>query len=132
MAKATELSKKDPAVQSAFPDDKLSIFYPAAIMCGVLCGLLQVYAKEPLFTALVVVALTMVFGVVRPQRPWRWLLCVGVPIPITMLVSQWIHPQLHYTRATIAGSILLALPGFAGSYGGHIMRRMFRELYQSK
>ena len=132
MAKATDLSEKDPAAQSAFRDDKLAIFYPVAVICGVLSGLLQVYAKEPLFTALVVVVFTMIFGVVRPQRPWRWLLCVGVPIPVTMLVAQWIHPHLHYTRATIAGSILLVLPGFAGAYGGHIMRRMYRELYQSK
>jgi hypothetical protein len=115
-----------------FRDDRLVIFYPAAVICGVLSGLLQIYVGDPLFTALAVVVFTMTLGWLRPLRPWRWLLGVGLPIPATMLIAQLIQPRLHYTRASIAGSILIALPGFAGSYGGHIMRRMYRELYKSK
>lgn len=131
MTKATQLSETE-AVQSAFRDDKLAIFYSAAIVCGVLSGLLQIFVGDPLFTALAVVIFTMTLGWLRPLRPWRWLAGVGLPIPATMLIAQIINPRLHYTRASIAGSILIALPGFAGAYGGHIMRRMYRELYQSK
>ncbi|HUO60338.1 MAG TPA: hypothetical protein VMU24_06690 [Candidatus Acidoferrales bacterium] len=119
-------------ISKQFRDDKLAVFYPAAVVCGVLSGLLQIFVGDPLFTALAVVVFTMTFGWVRPLRPWRWLLGVGLPIPVTMFIAQWINPRLHYTRASIAGSILIALPGFAGSYGGHIMRRMYKELYQSK
>ncbi len=94
-----------------------------------LSGLLQIFVSDPLFTALAVLVFTMILGTARPRQPWRWVLLVGLPVPLTMMVAQWVNPLLHYTRAGIVGSVLIILPGVAGAYGGHVMRRMIREIY---
>jgi len=91
--------------------------------------MLQIFVADPLFTALAVLVFTMILGTARPRRPWHWVLLVDLPVPLTMMVAQLIQPLLHYTRASIAGSVLIILPGVAGAYGGYVMRRMVREIY---
>jgi hypothetical protein len=84
---------------------------------------------DPLLSALAVTAATMILGVLRPARPWRWVLCVGSPVPLAILIASYVIPTAHFTRASIAGSILVSLPGCAGAFGGSLLRRKVSQIF---
>ena len=71
----------------------------------------------------------MTLGLLRPARPWRWVLSVGVPVPLAILIASYVIPTAHFTRASIAGSVLVSLPGCAGAYGGALLRRKVQEIF---
>jgi hypothetical protein len=105
-----------------------------AILLGVGCGAIHVILEtmmepDPLLSALAVTMATMLLGVLRPARPWRWVLCVGLPVPLMILLAEYLIPNTHFTRATIAGSILIALPGCAGAFGGSVLRRKVSQIF---
>lgn len=73
----------------------------------------------------------MLLGLLRPQRPWRWVVAVGIFIPLAELAAYLIS-TVKPTRAQIWESFLASLPGFAGAYGGSLMRRVVENLRQGK
>jgi hypothetical protein len=105
-----------------------------ALFLGVGCGVLHVLVEtmgepDPLLSALAVTVTTMILGLLRPARPWRWVLLVGIPVPLAVLVAKVVIPTVHFTRAGIAGSILVSLPGCAGAFGGSVLRRKFSQIF---
>jgi hypothetical protein len=108
------------------------LFYIIAVICGVLGGVAHITIGDPLLTALVVLISTMFLGFMRPDKPWRWLLIVGLLVPVVMLSANALHYYKTLTRAGLAGSILIMLPGIAGAYGGHFGRRVIGVMFQGK
>lgn len=108
------------------------LFYVIAVICGVLAGIAHITIGDPLLTSLVVLISTMVLGFMRPERPWRWLLIVGLLVPVVMLAGNVLHYYRTLTRAGLAGSILIMLPGIAGAYGGHFGRKFIGVMFQGK
>jgi ABC-type multidrug transport system permease subunit len=106
-------------------------FYLLAAMCGVGTGYIDVVVDDLLFTALLVLASCMLLGLLRPRWPWRWVVVVGIFVPLTELAAYLIQ-TVKPTRAQIYGSILAFLPGIAGAYGGSVLRRVFDDLRQHK
>jgi len=105
-----------------------------ALLLGVGCAVLHVMVEtmpepDPLLSALAVTVATMLLGLLRPARPWRWVLFVGLPVPLGILVASYLMPTAHFTRASIAGSILVSLPGCAGAFGGSLLRRKIFEIF---
>jgi hypothetical protein len=84
---------------------------------------------DPLLSALAVTVATMLLGILRPARPWRWVLCIGAPVPLAILIASYVIPTAHFTRASIAGSVLVSLPGCAGAFGGSLLRRKVSEIF---
>ena len=110
------------------------VFYLFALLLGVACGVLHVLVEtmdepDPLLSALAVTVATMLLGLLRPARPWRWVLFVGVPVPLAILIASLVIPTAHFTRASIAGSVLVSLPGCAGTFGGSLLRRKVSEIF---
>jgi len=110
------------------------LVYLFALALGVGCGLLHVAVEsleepDPLLSALAVTACTMLLGVLRPARAWRWVVLVGAPVPLAIFVAMYLMPTAHFTRASIGGSFLVALPGCAGAFGGSILRRKMQEIF---
>jgi len=105
--------------------------YLLAALCGVGAGVADVVVDDLLFTALLVVASCMLLGLLRPKWPWRWVLVVGMFVPLTELAAYKIK-TVTPTRAQIYGSFLVFLPGIAGAYGGAVMRGMVDNLMQKK
>jgi hypothetical protein len=123
-----------PSNPSFQPERFPLLFALFALLLGVGCGALHVFVAwmdqpDPLLSALAVTVATMILGLLRPQRPWRWVLLVGAPVPLTILAASMAIPATHFTKAAIAGSILIALPGFAGAYGGSVMRHKIWEIF---
>ena len=104
-------------------------FYLLAALCGIGTGWADVAINDLLFTALLVLAACMLLGLLRPRRPWRWVVMVGVFIPMTELAAYLIR-AVKPTRPQVYGSFLASLPGIAGAYGGSLMRRVMDDLRQ--
>jgi hypothetical protein len=110
------------------------LFALFALLLGAGCGMLHVLVEtmdqpDPVLSALAVTSVTMMLGLLRPARPWRWVLLVGLPVPLAILVACFVVPTAHFTRASVAGAILISLPGFAGAFGGSILRRKLAQLF---
>src|SRR5947209_19464782 len=102
-------------------------FYVLAALCGAGAGWADVAINDLLFTALLVLASCMLMGLLRPRRPWRWVVVVGACIPLTELAAYTIL-TVKPTRAQVYGSFLAFLPGIAGAYGGSVVRNVVDDL----
>ena len=114
------------------PDTSLDAwFYLLAAACGVGAGCADVAVNDLLFTALLVVMACMLLGILRPRQPWRWVITVGIFIPLTELAAYEVL-TVKPSRAQVYGSFLAFLPGVAGAYGGSVLRRVVDNLRQGK
>ena len=104
-------------------------FYLLAALAGIGTGWVDVTVNDLLFTALLVLAACMLLGLLRPQWPWRWVVVVGMFIPLTELAAYLIL-TVKPTRAQVYGSFLASLPGIAGAYGGSVVRGVVDHLRQ--
>ena len=106
-------------------------FYLLAALCGIATGWADVLVNDLLFTALLVLAACMILGMLRPRWPWRWVVIVVVCIPLTELAAYLLR-AVKPTRGQMYGSVLTALPGTAGAYGGAVLRAVLENLRQKK
>lgn len=108
-----------------------TLFYVLAVVFGIVAGVVNVKVGDLLFTALLVLAPCMLLGALRPRRPWRWVVIIGVCVPIIELLAYLILTQKPY-RAEVWESFLAFLPGIAGAYGGALMRGVIDNVLQGK
>jgi hypothetical protein len=106
-------------------------FYAAAAVAGAFAGWVDLKVGDLLLTALLVLAACMILGVWRPAKPWRWVLIVGVCVPVAELLGYLVLTEKPY-RAQIYESFLAFLPGIAGAYGGAMMRRAIGNIFTGK
>jgi ABC-type multidrug transport system permease subunit len=106
-------------------------FYLLAALAGMGTGWADVAIDDLLFTALLVLMACMLLGLLRPRWPWRWVVVVGMFIPLTELAA-YLTLRVKPTRAQVYGSFLASLPGIAGAYGGSLMRGVIDNLRQGK
>ncbi|MFZ0286591.1 MAG: hypothetical protein WAL32_15290 [Terriglobales bacterium] len=103
--------------------------YLLGAVLGICAGVLDTGVGDLLLTALFVLAATMLLGVLRPEKPWRWTITVGVFVPLVRLVAYVALTERPY-RAQIYESLLGFLTGIAGAYGGAVVRRVVGELFK--
>lgn len=106
-----------------------AVFYGIAVALGMLCGVVHVGVRDPLLTALSVLVSTMFLGYMRPSRPWRWVLLVGLFVPAVMTGANLMGYYRDLSRAGLYGSVLIMLPGVAGAFGGHFGRRFIGVMF---
>ncbi|MGZ7077529.1 MAG: hypothetical protein ACXVJL_16140 [Candidatus Angelobacter sp.] len=106
-------------------------YYVLAALSGIGTGWADVMVDDLLFTALLVVSACMLLGLLRPRWPWRWVLTVGIFVPLTELAA-YVVLTVKPSRAQVYGSFLAFLPGIAGAYGGSVMRKVFDNLLAGK
>jgi hypothetical protein len=98
---------------------------------GGFAGWVDIKVGDLLFTALLVLVPCMLLGVMRPQRPWRWVALIGICVPLADLLGYLILVEKP-SRAQIYESFLAFLPGLAGAYGGALMRRAIGNIVAGK
>ncbi|MGD0567563.1 MAG: hypothetical protein ABSA78_04085 [Candidatus Sulfotelmatobacter sp.] len=106
-------------------------FYVLAALAGIGTGWADVMIDDLLFTALLVLTACMLLGLLRPRWPWRWVVAVGIFVPLSELAA-YLFLTVKPTRAQVYGSFLASLPGIAGAYGGSLMRGVIDNLRQGK
>lgn len=104
------------------------MFYVMAIAFGLFSGWVNETINDALLTALCVLFFTMLMGVWKKQRPWRWMLLVWAGVPIMLgyyhFVVGWPHD-----RGQVYGTFLQILAASAGAHGGHYMRDMVDHVF---
>lgn len=105
--------------------------YVLAMLLGVCAGILDVKVGDLLLTALFVLASTMLLGVLRAERPWRWILIVAIFVPLLQMLAYLFLTEKPY-RAQIYESFLGFLTGTAGAYGGSAGRKAIAEILGGK
>ena len=108
-----------------------SFYYLLAAMSGALAGWLDIKVGDLLLTAMVVLAACMLLGILSPRRPWRWVLLVGVFVPVVEWLAYFFFSQKP-DRAQIYESFLAFVPGIAGAFGGAIGRGVVDNLFRGK
>jgi len=73
----------------------------------------------------------MLLGALRPERPWRWILLVGVWVPTLQLLAYLFLSEKPYPTQ-IYESFLGFLTGCAGAYGGSVMRKTLGTIFGTK
>ena len=102
-----------------------------AVMLGALAGWVNIKVGDLLLTAMVVLAACMLLGILSPRKPWRWVLLVGVFVPVGEWLAYFFLSQKP-GRAQIYESFLAFLPGIAGAFGGAIGRGLVNNLFAGK
>ena len=116
------------------PDDEShgdSFFYLLAAAAGALAGWVDIKLDDLLFTALAVMVPCMILGFLRPSKPWRWMVLVGIFVPCVELLAYLFLKAKPY-RAQIFQSVLALLPAAVAAYGGALGRGVVNNLWRSK
>ena len=106
-------------------------YYLLAVLLGILTGWVDIKVGDLLFTAMLVVAACILLGFLRPWRPWRWVVIIGVFVPLVEWVA-YLYLRQHIDRAQIYESFLAFLPGIAGAFGGAMGRGVVDNLFPKK
>ena len=106
-------------------------YYLLAALSGVLAAWVDIKVGDLLLTAMVVVAANMLLGILRPRKPWRWVLLVGVFVPVVEWLAYFFLSQKP-ERAQIYESFLAFVPGIAGAFGGAVGRNVVDNLFSKK
>jgi len=108
-----------------------TLYYVLAIVAGALAGWLDIKVGDLLLTAMVVLAANMLLGFLSPREPWRWVVIVGVSVPLVEWLAYAFLTQKP-ERAQIFESFLAFLPGIAGAYSGAMGRGVVDNLFAKK
>ncbi len=108
-----------------------SFYYLLAVLFGVVTGWVDIKVGDLLFTAMLVLAGCMLLGFLRPRRPWRWVLIVGLFVPVVEWLAYYLLRQKP-ERAQIYESFLAFMPGIAGAFGGAMGRGVVNNLFPKK
>jgi hypothetical protein len=106
-------------------------YYVLAALSGMLAGWLDIKVGDLLLTAMAVLAACMLFGILSPRKPWRWVLLVGVFVPVVEWLAYFFLLQKPQ-RAQIYESFLAFVPGIAGAFGGAMGRGLVDNLFAKK
>ncbi|MGB6632874.1 MAG: hypothetical protein WBD25_02950 [Terriglobales bacterium] len=106
-------------------------YYLLAVMFGALAGWLDIKVGDLLLTAIVVLMANMLLGILRPRKPWRWVVLIGVFVPIIEWMAYYFFSQKP-ERAQIYESFLAFVPGIAGAFGGAAGRNVVENLFAKK
>ncbi len=107
------------------------LYYLLAPTLGVASGWIDIKFGDLLFTALMVLASCMLLGFLRPRNAWRWVLLVGIFVPLSDWFAYSILSQKP-ERAQIYEAFLAFLPGIVGAYGGSFGRGVVKDLFPGK
>jgi hypothetical protein len=105
--------------------------YVMAAIFGAGAGWIDIKVGDLLLTAMVVLAACMLLGFISPRKPWRWVLLIGVFIPVVEWLAYFFLSQKP-GRAQVYESFLAFLPGVAGAVGGAVGRGVVDNLFVKK
>jgi hypothetical protein len=106
-------------------------YYMMAVMFGGMAGWLDIKVGDLLLTAMAVLAACMLLGILSPRKPWRWVLLVGMFVPVVEWLAYFFLSQKP-ERAQIYESFLAFVPGIAGAFGGAAGRNVMDNLFAKR
>ena len=107
------------------------VFYALAAIFGASAGWIDIKVGDLLLTAMLVLASCMLLGFLSPRKPWRWVLLIGIFIPVVEWLAYFFLSQKP-DRAQVYESFLAFIPGIAGAIGGAVGRGVVHNLFGKK
>jgi fluoride ion exporter CrcB/FEX len=104
------------------------LYYALAVLFGLSAGILEITINDLLATALFILICTMVLGAVRPQHAWRWIVIVGICVPLARIATYFALNQRPY-RAQIWEAALDIVTAAVGCYCGVFARKAVEQLF---
>ena len=104
------------------------LVYLIAVALGLFSGWVNQVADDALLTSLCVLAFSMLMGVWKKDRPWRWVVMVWIGVPIVLAYYQFVVRWPH-DRSQVYAAFLQILAASAGGFGGHFMREMIEHVF---
>lgn len=129
-----QAAKSDPSASSPEAKPGKAIPYTSpfvyliATAFGLFSGWVNQKVDDALLTSLCVLAFSMLMGVWKKHRPWRWLLLVWIGVPIVLAYYQFVVRWPH-DRGQVYAAFLQVLAASAGANGGHFMREMIDHVF---
>ncbi len=122
-AAAPSLTARESAKGSEVP------WYALALLLGAMSGFAEVAVGDLMLTGFLALFFCMVMGVLRPGRPWRWVLVVCGCIPLSRLFAAGVL-HMYTERAQIYEAFLSFITGNAGAYVGSLGRKRADDLFE--
>jgi hypothetical protein len=104
-------------------------WYTLAVLLGAISGFAEVAVGDLMLTGFLALFFCMVMGVLRPGRPWRWVLVVCGCIPLSRLFAAGVL-HMYTERAQIYEAFLSFITGNAGAYVGSLGRKRADDLFE--
>jgi hypothetical protein len=117
-----------PVVKGKTATSTHPLFYLLAFGFGLFSGWVNQTVDDALLTALCVLGFSMLMGVWKKPRPWRWVVLVWIGVPIALAYYQFVVRWPH-DRGQVYGAFLQLLAASAGGFGGHFMRDMIDHVF---
>jgi hypothetical protein len=95
--------------------------YVLGTILGLGAGVIDVRLGDLLVTAVFVMLSTMVLGLLRPARAWRWTVLVAVCVPLVQILAYFFlkeQTSLSHIQLSVSGF----LTGTVGAYAGAFAR----------
>lgn len=95
--------------------------YVLGILLGLGAGVIDVRLGDLLVTAVFVMLSTMLLGLLRPARAWRWMVLVAVCVPLVQILAYFFlkeQTSLSHIQLSVSGF----LTGTVGAYAGAFAR----------
>ncbi|HEY1800740.1 MAG TPA: hypothetical protein VGG46_07375 [Terriglobales bacterium] len=95
--------------------------YVLGTILGLGAGAIDVWLGDLLVTAVFVMLSTMLLGLLRPERAWRWTVLVAVCVPLVQILAHSFlkeHISLSHVQLSFSGF----LTGTVGAYAGAFAR----------
>jgi uncharacterized membrane protein (UPF0136 family) len=115
------------------PDERDASAYALAAILGLGVAAFDLFAVGGEVTPAATLALLVVagglFGLLRPHRPWRCALILGLALPAVHVAARALGFPDHVHPDTYAARLLMAPVAAAatllGAYGGSVLREVF-------
>ena len=98
-----------------------ALHYIFAVILGIGAGIVDVRLSDLLVTAVSVMLATMLLGLLRPRRAWRWTVIIAACVPVVQLLAHYYLKEKIYS-SHIYLSFSGFLTGTAGAYAGAFAR----------
>jgi hypothetical protein len=98
-----------------------AVNYILGAILGLGAGIIDVRLGDLLVTAVFVMLATMLLGLLRPERAWRWTVLVAVCVPLVQILAHTFlkeHIALSHIQLSFSGF----LTGTVGAYAGAFAR----------
>jgi hypothetical protein len=105
------------------------LWYVLALLLGAISGFAEVAVGDLMLTGFLALFFCMVMGVLRPGKPWRWVLMVCGCIPLSRLFAAGVL-HMYTERAQIYEAFLSFITGNAGAYVGSLGRKRADDLFE--
>jgi Na+/proline symporter len=107
-----------------------ALYWLLALIFGAACGYVHILVRDSSLSVLMVTGFTMFLAYCRPERVWRWVLVMGLSMPVAALIA--LLARERPSHGMIAGTFAGLAFSIVSAVGGRVLRRARSVLFPPK